>query len=252
MLKSLIDRLFGESIGRRLRASDPIRWEAELLERVKEMTPRDPKSGAKVGGKELADRLLETINMGRGIHVESLMCAAGALAGYSCQAAIRAKNIGDGLDEITGLTVTEAIDGNLYFFGDRLNTLLAEDESSVLNIAARAAQAYGCKGIPDISEIFMHVAKSVGTNTFGIPRLPEGHPVQALPRTYLEWLWPKFSPAVERFCPNPDQWPLLFGLLLQNLLLHTKDVLAPRIALQVIMESAIPMSKVKLNGVDST
>src|SRR5438477_3588461 len=223
-----------------LRASNPARWEAELLERVKEMTPSDPIAGAKVGGKELAARLLGAMTVGRGIHVESLMCAAGAIAGYSCQAALRAKNRRQGLDEVAGLTVAESSDGELYFFGDGLNSLLAESELSVWSIAAGAAQVCGCTNIPDIGAIFKHVAGSVGTQNFGIPRLAEGHSVHELPRTYLERLWPQFSASVERFCPDPDHWPLLFGLLLQDLLMQTKGALNPCLSLQLIMESAIP------------
>jgi hypothetical protein len=98
MLKNLLGRLFGSFTASGLRTSDPARWEAQLLERVKEMAPSDPLIGAKVGGKELAARLIEAMKTDRGVHAESLMCAAGALAGYSCQAAVRAINRSQGLE----------------------------------------------------------------------------------------------------------------------------------------------------------
>jgi hypothetical protein len=53
---------------------------------------------------------------------------------------------------------------------------------------------------------------------------------------------------IERFCPNPEHRPVLLGLAIQSLLSQTKAVLDPCLALQVVMESAIPMSKVDLNA----
>jgi hypothetical protein len=138
-------------------------------------------------------------------------------------------------------------DGQSFFFGDMLNKYVAEDEMSVWSLAAGGAQACGCANIPDLEPIFTHVVESIGTEDFGVPRLPEAHPVHDLPRNYLERLWPQFSPMVERFCPNPEHWPILYGLAIQELLSQTKGVLDPCMSLCVIMESAIPMSKISLS-----
>jgi hypothetical protein len=244
LFKNLLARLFGRSSASRLSAGDRAHWETALLEQVREMSSGDPLIGAKIGGKELAQRLIAAMTNDRGVHVESLLCAAGALAGYSCQAAVRAKNRAQGHDEVAHLTVAEASDGQRYFFGDLLNKYVAESELSVWSIAAGGAQRCGCANLPDINPIFKHVAQSVGTENFGVPRLPEEHPVHELPRSYLERFWPQFFPMVERFCPNPDHWPALFGLAIQDLLSQTKGALDPCLSLQVVMESAIPMSKV--------
>jgi hypothetical protein len=247
LFKKLFGHLFGSSRASDLRASDSERWEAALLERVKEMTPSDPLIGAKVGGKELVPRLVEAMKDHRGVHVESLLCAAGALAGYACQAAVRTKNRAQGLSELAHLTLAKTNDGRTFFFGDALNKYLAEDQLSVWGIAAGGAQAAGCTNILDIRAIFKHAAESVGSPNFGVPRLPDGHPVHEHPQLYLERFWPKFGPMVERFCPNPDHWPVLFGLVLQELISQTRGALDPCLALQVIMETAIPMSKVNLS-----
>ena len=210
------------------------------------MLPGDPLIGAKVGGKELAHQLIEAMTDERGAHVESLLCAAGALAGYSCQAALRAKNRAEGRNELALFSVAHTSDGQKFFFGDPLNGFLAENELSIWRLAAGGAQRCGCSEIPDIGPIFEHVAGSVGHENFGVPRLPPGHPVHELPRTYLERLWPRFAPMVERFCPNPDHRPALLGLAIQELLSQTKTALNPCLALQIVMEAAIPMSKVNL------
>jgi hypothetical protein len=248
LFKKLLGRLLGNSVASGLRALDRDRWESELLDRVKEMSPSDPLIGAKVGGKELVPRQIDAMKVGKGVHAESLLCAAGALAGYSCQAAVRAKNRTQGLDELAHLTVAQTSDGRSFVFGDLLNKYLVEAEWSVWSIAAGGAQDAGCAAILDINAIFEHVAGSVGTEYFGAPRLPDGHPVHESPLAYLARLWPTFFPMAERFCPNPDHWPILFGLALQALIAQTKGVLDPCLSLQIIMESAVPMSKVCINA----
>lgn len=244
MFEKLLGKLLAPSMTNARRSSDPARWEAALLERIKEMSPSDPQIAPKVCGKELAARLLEQLKTERGVHVESLMCAAGALAGYSCQATVRAKNKTQGLDELSSLSIATTDDGRQFLFGDLLNRYLAESDMSVWSIAAGGAEACGCAKRLDLDGIFIHVANNIGTPQFGIPRLPEGHPVHEQPQAYVTRLWPIMFPMVERLCPEPDHWPMAFGIAIQDLQFQTKGVLDPCIALTVLMESAIPMSKV--------
>ncbi len=90
MFKKLLGRFTGSSLPSALRASDPERWEAELLKRVEEMSGEDPLIGAKIGGKELAQRMIAAMKTERGVHIESILGALGSIAGYACQASVRA------------------------------------------------------------------------------------------------------------------------------------------------------------------
>ncbi|WP_157199276.1 hypothetical protein [Methylomonas koyamae] len=49
-------------------------------------------------------------------------------------------------------------------------------------------------------------------------------------------------------CPHPAHWPILFGLAIQEAIHSGKSVIDPCIALKIVMESAIAMSKVDLGG----
>jgi hypothetical protein len=51
---------------------------------------------------------------------------------------------------------------------------------------------------------------------------------------------------VKQFCPAPE-WPILFGLAIQHAIIDSKNIVAPLLALSIVMESAIPMSKVDFN-----
>lgn len=220
---------------------------AALMRFIAENRASDPLVGPKLAAKELLPRLTDAMKTERGVHVESLLCLLGSLAGYACQASLRAKAGKTGLPETAELVEVEATSGKKYFFGDPLNRLLAESQYSVWSLAAGTAQQQGCKTLPDIGDIFAHVSRTVGDDTrFGIPRIPEGHTPGNLPVNYVKDLWPATLKIIQPFCQEPEEWPVAFGLALQNLMVIAKDVITPDLALTVVMESAIPMSKVDL------
>jgi hypothetical protein len=244
MFKKLFSRIKNETLPSAFRSADPERWESELLERVKEMSGKDPLIGAKIGGKELAQRMLAVMKTERGVHVESILGALGSLAGYACQASVRARARAQGLDETALFMRAEGADGKVYFFGDDLNRPLAEDQHSVWSIAAGGAEAAGCGDIPDPSDIFRHVAATVGSPEFGLPRLPPEHPMHDTPINYVEAFWPEVFRLTSKFCPDPDHWPILLGLAIQDVMAQAKGVLDPCLDLQIVTECAVPMSKI--------
>ena len=248
MFKTLIARISGRQRQAPGKPSHPPLDPASqaLLRTIEEQRKTDPLIGARLGGKDVFQRLLQGMNNERGVHIESLLCALGALAGYACQAQLRAQALAQGLPETAALMTVTAANGRHYFFGDPLNRALAESKHSVWSLAAGAAQHNGCTRLPDLSAIFTHVSQTVGTEAFGIPRFPEGHNAGDLPVNYVKALWPALLPVVRQYCKEPAEWPLLFGAALQQALDAGKPVLSQELALQIIMEAAVPMSKVDL------
>jgi hypothetical protein len=219
---------------------------AALVNAIRERSKEDPLVGAKLGSKEVLQRLIDGMKNERGVHVESLLCALGALAGYSCQANLRAQALSKGMSETAAFQTVGTKDGKKYFFGDPLNNALAGSQYSVWGLAAGAAQHAGAKELPDINEMFKHTSSVLGSPQFGVPRVPEKHTAGDSPMNYLKALWPALFPTVKLFCPNPVDWPILFSLAAQEAITMGKSVIAPDLALKIIMESAIPMSKVDL------
>jgi hypothetical protein len=219
---------------------------ASLLNAIENQRKSDPLVGAKVGGHEIYLRLLEAMKTERGAHTESLLCALGALAGYSCQASLRAQASMIGSPETAVFTVIGTKDGKKYFFGDPLNELLAESQHSIWSLAASAAQHNGGKLLLDLNGIFSHVTSTIGDESFGVPRFPEGRLASDSPKSFLKALWPVLFPVAMQFCAQPSEWPIAFGVAIQKALDASKDVLAPDVALTIVMESAIPMSKIDL------
>jgi hypothetical protein len=208
----------------------------------------DPLIGVKIGAKQVAVSVRSAMANEAGVHVESFLCALAACAGYSCQASVRRQAIAMGIDETAHFVRVECNDGKTYFFGDALNKPLAESQYSVWNLAASAAQAAGCTDILDLEDIFRHVSETVGTADFGNPRLPSEHPVHRRPVEYLVDIWPQLLPIILKYCPDPEHWPIVMSFAIHDMIIETSQILDPCVSLKVVMESAIPMSKLDLRS----
>lgn len=217
-----------------------------MLRGIEENKKFAPLIGAKIAGKEINQRLISCLKTEKGVHIESLLCALGSLAGYSCQSSLRALAIEKGQHENSVFNIVKTTDGKQYFFGDALNQVLAESHSSVWTFSAAGAQDAGCKELPDVFDIFKYVSHVVGTKDFGILRLPEEHQPHHSPIEYLKFFWPNLLSVLKQFCQHPSEWPIAFSIEIQNIIFRGKEVIDPCIALKIVMESAIQMSKVDL------
>ncbi|NOR71556.1 MAG: hypothetical protein GQ532_18030 [Methylomarinum sp.] len=145
-------------------------------------------------------------------------------------------------------TIIETTDGNNYYFGDLPNKPLVEGQVSVWGLVADIIQHLQKPELPDINTIFYHVANTVGDSQFGIPRIPDKHKPGDLPINYVASMWTVLLPVVVLFCDKPMERPILLGLAIQQVIEMGKDVIPPSMAAQLVMEGAIPMSKLDLIG----
>lgn len=209
---------------------------AALLKAIAEQREKDPLIGAKIAGKEMLNRLLVAMKNEKGVHAESLLTALGALAGFSCQMGVRAGGGG------AQLTVATTKDGRRFFFGDALNAPLAESPYSVWALCAGMAQHLGAP-LPDLDEIFQHVSRTIGSEDFGVPRFPGEGRAADLPINYVRAIWPNVLPLLSELCAGPAEWHIATGLAAQEAIGATKGVINPSWAVKIVMECAIPMSK---------
>jgi hypothetical protein len=221
--------------------------------------------------------LLNWLTGERGVHAETLLVSTGALAGFAAQnAAFR--SIGPPGTPITNraIVIAEA-GGEQYYFGDRINGYLVRQSGEYAYplwgfIAAAALEAgMADKDMPDVRELFAHAAKTIGTPDFGIPRAPKEHPTHLTPRKALETFWPRTKELLSnadgvlvkglsglesepegRTSVPEAHWPLVMALVARGFILKTKDILEPRLALTLVMESAIAMSKIDPKTIPQT
>jgi len=208
----------------------------------------DPQDAAQIAGREVFHRLYAAMKNEQGVHVESMLCVLGALAGYACQAEVRAIARAKNLPDDAVFHIVNATDGRRYYFGDLLNQPLLNAQPSLWGVVAAAAARAGATALPDPHELFRHVAASVGSDAFGLPRVPAKHKAGDTPRGYLKQLWPALFPLVRKLCPDPALWPVAFGVAIQLTIDAANGTIAPALAFAIVMEAAVPMSKVDLDA----
>jgi hypothetical protein len=195
---------------------------------------------------ELVDWLQLELRRGRDVQQEAVLCALGALAGYAAQQALWEGMVKPGKLAIAeAFKVMETPSGATYFFGDTLDSLLVSMEPkhvSVWKIVAGGVLAAGGEHLPNTNDLLRHCAATAGTSAFGLPRLPDDHLPSILPRAAVERFWPGARLLLS--LADPLQWPLLMAHAAQKLMLAMKGSIAPDLAVKIVMEAAVPMSRV--------
>ena len=209
--------------------------------------PSTPAQGLGDTPTRIADWLKRELTDQRGtIHCETLLTVIGALAGYAAQQALWEGMVKPGKLAIAeAFKVVETPSGATYFFGDTLDTLLVSMEPkyvSLWKIVAGNVLAAGGDHLPNINDLLRHSAATVGTSAFGLPRLPDDHLPSILPRAALERFWPDARMLLA--LSEPLQWPLLMAHAAQKLMQAMKGSIAPDLAVKIVMEAAVPMSRV--------
>jgi hypothetical protein len=180
----------------------------------------------------------------RGVHVESLLGVLGSLAGFCCIDSALKQSAALGRDSREfGIVDVETSDGNSYYFGDPINSLLAGSNLSLWALVAGIVNHLGSDDYSDFQEIAGHVAGTLGAPEFGYPRLPDHHKLSDLPINYVQDIWPHVLPLIEKRAPALQERVTLFGFAVQNVIQMGKDVIPPAVAGKLVMECAVPMSK---------
>jgi hypothetical protein len=239
------DRLFGKS-----KPSPPAPSpQASAASTASAASPNpDEIARARVASGLVLTTVMQALKDDRGIHLESLYCALGAMAGCACQASVRAEAVAAGEPPDSRFEFATTPDGKRYLFGDALNRPLAENRLSVWSLVAGAAAHDGAKDLPDLVEVFKHNASVLGGDAFGMPRIPIQHPLHDLPINYARKLWPQVQAVLVRELPRPGLWPVAMGLTIQELMAKTRGNVPPEIIARIVIESAIPVSKVPLGN----
>ena len=208
---------------------------------------------------ELVDWLQFELRRGRDIQQEAVLCALGALAGYAAQQAIREALVKTGkltLDQ--AFAVIETRSGEVFFFGELLNAVIvakdgarnsgssgngaAGGHASIWKIVSEGGREAGAIHLPDVTDIIKNCAATVGRDEFGIPRVADAHMPNILPHEAVSRFWPAARRKLAG--QEPMSWPLHLALAARSLIVSLKHAVRPDIAVQIVMEAAVPMSKI--------
>lgn len=212
---------------------------------------KTPQIRAMMTSKDITTNVLEMLKDEKGVRVENALGLLGALAGYSCSYDVLRK-LADGRLKAEAPEVVLVSDkaGQTWLFGNAVNRPLVEgvdiagQKVSVWALVAGAAQQLGTPSKLDVSALFARVAGAVGGAEFGAVNLPDAHRPTDMPQDYVQHLFPRILPLLDRYELPSDQYFLALGLSAQEVMGMAKAAIAPDLAAQIVMEYAVPASKI--------
>ena len=228
----------------------------------------------------LRENLLAKMRTEKGIHAPTLLTFIGAIAGFAAQNAVwntiartgqavpNGKH-GGPIPRAGFLSIT-TVSGEKFFFGDMLNSYLTPQPNlrwfHLWGFVAGAAAAAGIpvNALPPLNDIYAQVAQSIGAAGFGMPHVPAQHRPTVTAVQAIKTAWPFVRQVLNLPLPRQMQsakdepllaeehWPIIASIVAGQFLQHVKDVVDPRAAVVLIMESAIAASKIDPTTVRAT
>lgn len=197
-----------------------------------------------LSAQEIVQALITAMKTESGVHIESLLAMLGSFAGFCCIDVTlkKAADMGASPKE-AGLMDIECSDGKHYFFGESTNSLLAGSDHSILSLVAGVMNQLGSQDYPDFSDLVKYSAENVGSEDFGVPRVPDNHQPMDRPVNYVRDIWPAIALQLEQRSPDYLGRILILGLAIQHTMRMAKDVIDPALAGKLVMECAVPMSR---------
>jgi hypothetical protein len=193
------------------------------------------------------------------VHAETCLAAIGAIAGLAVQRALfQQLTERDDTATLKQIRSARTRTGIEYFSGEPLNRMLVPARGArtggIWPLVAAGALKVGLPRhqLPDLGEMFAHVARNLAADGEGWPSIPEHQP-HMNGREMLQIVWPVAMDCFHGRAPDsfPHQptamrrWPAIAGCVAGELIRQTASILHPRTGLIIVMESAIYASKIR-------
>ncbi|MBQ8068004.1 MAG: hypothetical protein IJ201_06645 [Solobacterium sp.] len=178
-------------------------------------------------GKVIA-MLKGTLRTEQGTDLTACLLYAAGLAGMACHEAVKASN--------GSFHVATVKDGRKFYFGDDVNRYLLEGRTSVFSF---------CNAVTNVTAdtvraLAVSVVQRVGGEDLTIWNMPADIVYQRI-KTCWDGIHENMT---VRFCKAPSEWPVLYGIVMQNILLESIKVGAPaEEAGRMAMECALVISR---------
>lgn len=167
-------------------------------------------------------------NTPKGIDIRRALIFTAALAGHACHQAVKA--------EKGSFAVVTTEDGKRFHFGDDLNRYLLEDSLSVVNIIFAVSDI----SQDDVLSIVAGFAKQVGSEDLSVC----GYAPKSLYKQVNSCWEGIFDNMTSQYCKSPAEWPILYGIVLQNIMLTAIDAGAPKDEVgKIAVECTVAVSK---------
>lgn len=188
----------------------------------------------KDGAGHIIEMFKSVFNTPRGMDGRRALTFTAALAGHACHQAVKAEH--------GTFAVVTTNDGRNFYFGDDLNKYLLENDT---NVVGHFTVVSGV-GHETVLQIVKDCVLAVGKDEHTVC----GFDPNILYKEISECWDGIFENMTSKYCEKPSEWPVLFGIVAQNILQMSIKGGAPKDeAGMVAIESAVYMSKMDFDSV---
>ena len=216
-----------------------------VLNHLRTLDATKPEARLQLAGAVLFDLVYQLVKGERGARIEDFLAILGSVGGYACiVGALDMISRSGGKPAENQLVSVQGKDGNQYFFGDLPNQALLESHLSLLSLTLGAAQSHGGRvSLEKVHDVMRHVAATVGSPEFGVPRTAGEHRPGDIPFNYVKHLSAKLFEALDLYEVPLNQRASAIGFAVQKAIDAGKDTLDPTIAADIVTECAVPAAK---------
>ena len=170
--------------------------------------------------------LLNDFRNPQGIDIKLSLLFAAGLAGYACHQAVKAEG--------GSFQIAEGSNGKKYYYGEDINKYLFENDTSIYSFCS----ALG--GI-DQAKLVSMVERIVGglqDTKITIWNLT----AESVYKNIREFWEKNFDSMIFAGCEEPAEWPVLMGIVLQNIMIEAGKVAPKEEVARLAMECVISIS----------
>jgi len=211
------------------------------IEALREALENDPDKRIHVTAQTTVAAVFSVLKDETGVRVEDALGVIGAFAGHmSIRAAM---NVSSTSDE-GRLTVLGLSNGETAIYGPAIYDFLIGNPRSVFNLVGGGVQLAGGANMPDPNLMVQTHIRTMGTEAYGIPVVPDQNRLRDTPRNFLTHLWPILENHITVFDKAPDALCMAMGVAAQDLIVQGKDAINPELAAEIVMQSAFATSSI--------
>ena len=196
-------------------------------------------SNEKMTDEQLLDRLakhagpvqsvfLAKFSRKSSIDMNRALVFSAAFAGHACH---RAAKEGKG-----NYAVVTTKDGKNFYFGDSVNRYLLENRLSVVNFILAASEI----STEDVLSIVAEFASMIGSEDLSVCGYEPRSVYEAVSQCWEDI----FDDMTSKYCDSPEEWPILFGIVLHTILQMAIDAGKPKEESgRIAVECALALSR---------
>lgn len=185
--------------------------------------------------ESIINKIVGVFTTPNGIDSVTCLLYSAGLAGHACYCAV--KTLSPSL-----FTVVEYNNGNKYYFGDAVNKYLLEGQYSVLSFC-QGMYVHMAQGepIPDVDAIVKNMIDVLGAEEV---KIWDRHKLGSVYKEICDCWNDIHHTMVEANCNSAEEWPILYGIVLSNIMKIVMQVAPKDLVFKSAIECAYCISKI--------